>query len=133
MNMIKQELEALGFRRAGTVYPDAGRCRVVVDWQVPGFAVYAMVVGHEVKKFGTTGRKNSDFRSRMISTFSAIRQTIRKGPPYSGDPGKRYAPATILANNEIDLWAKPSTEARFETEESELNNKYRPEWTKEGR
>jgi hypothetical protein len=69
----------------------------------------------------------------MHSTFSALRQTILKGPPYGGDPFKQNAPATILANQEVELWVKPSTEAAFEIEESELNNRFRPRWTKEGR
>jgi len=132
MNISREELRALGFRRVGTVHPAAGMCRVEIDRDTQGYAVYAMVVGTEVKKFGTTGRKNSNFRSRMFSTFSALRQTILKGTPYLGDPFKRYAPATILANKEVELWTKESTEAMFQIEESQFNNKYRPEWTKEG-
>jgi hypothetical protein len=133
MNSINEELRALGFHRAGTVYPEGGQCRVEIDWDLDGFAIYAMVVGNEIKKFGTTGRKNSRLKSRMISTFSALRQTIKKGPPYLGDPFKTHGPAPILENKKIELWAKPSTEASLEVEESELNNRYRPEWTKEGR
>jgi hypothetical protein len=134
MDLSHNNLVALGFQRAGTVYPDSGRtCRVQIDWDIPGYAVYAMRVGNEVKKFGTTGRKNSGFKGRMHSTFSALRQTILKGPPYRGDPFKTHAPAAILASQEIELWVRPSTEATFELEESELNNRYRPQWTKEGR
>ena len=70
----------------------------------------------------------------MHSTFSALRRVIIGGPPYLGDPFKQRAPATILANHEIELWAKefPSFEA-MTAKETELNNKYQPEWTKEGR
>ncbi len=134
MNISSDELRALGFHRVGTVYPDAARaCRVEIDSDIPGYAIYAMRVGTELKKFGTTGRKNSGFKGRMHSTFSALRQTILKGPPYQGDPFKTHAPATILAGQEIELWVRPSTEGTFEIEESDLNNRYRPQWTKEGR
>ncbi len=134
MDLSHDELRALGFSRAGTVYPDgATTCRVQIDQDIPGYAIYAMRVGSELKKFGTTGRKNSGFRGRMQSTFSALRRTILKGPPYQGDPFKTHAPAAILAGLEIELWVRPSTEVTFEIEESELNNRYRPQWTKEGR
>jgi hypothetical protein len=68
----------------------------------------------------------------MGSTFSALRQTIRGGAPYTGDPFKRFAPATILAKQQVELWLKPSTAEQFEVEECLLNERYRPEWTKEG-
>jgi len=104
-----------------------------IDQNIMGYAVYAMRVGTELKKFGTTGRKNSGFKGRMQSTFSALRRTIQNGPPYQGDPFKTHAPASILAGQEIELSVRPSTEATFEVEESDLNNRYRPQWTKEGR
>lgn len=132
MSTTTDDLRARGFRRAGTVHPAGGMCRVEIDWDIQGFAIYAMVVGDEVKKFGTTGRKNSGFRSRMTSTFSALRQVIRRGPPYLGDPFKRFAPAAILAGHTVELWARGSTAALLEIEESELNQAFRPEWTKEG-
>jgi hypothetical protein len=133
MNISIEELTSMGFRRAGTVYPDATAVvQVQVDWNLEGYAVYAMRVGHEIKKFGTTGRKNSSFKVRMGSTFSALRQTIRGGTPYLGDPFKRFGPAAVLDNREIELWLKPSTKEEFEIEESRLNIQYRPEWTKEG-
>ena len=128
MNISREELKAMGFRPAGTVYPDRSSVlRVQIDFDLQGHAVYAMRVGDEVKKFGTTGRKNSGFRARMGSTFSALRQTIRKGAPFVGDPFKRFAPATILADREIELWLKASTQEEFEGEEARLNNHYRPE------
>jgi len=133
MNVSREELKALGFRPAGTVYPNASTVvRVEVNWDHEGCAVYAMRVGEELKKFGTTGRKNSCFKARMRSTFSALRRTIQGGAPYSGDPFKRFAPAAVLAKQEVELWLKPSTPEAFEVEESVLNNRYRPEWTKEG-
>jgi len=134
MNISREELQEAGFRRAGTVYPDATKkVRVKIDWDVRGFVVYIMVVNHEFKKAGTTGRNNSRFKERMHSTFSALRRVIIGGPPYLGDPFKQHAPAAILANQETELWAQEFTIDTFEAKETELNNKYQPEWTKEGR
>jgi hypothetical protein len=133
MEISNEELKGMGFRRAGTVYPDASAVvRVEVDWDHNGYAVYAMRVAGDIKKFGTTGRKNSSFKARMNSTFSALRQTIRRGAPFAGDPFKRFAPATILAKREVELWLKPSSVDEFEVEETRLNTAYRPQWTKEG-
>lgn len=133
MNVSSEELRAAGFRRAGTVFPDATRVvRVQVDWAASGFVVYLMVVNHEVKKAGTTGRKNSTFEGRMHSTFSALRRVIIDGPPYLGDPFKQYAPAAILAGQEVELWAQELTVDTFEAKETELNSTYRGEWAKEG-
>ena len=80
MKISSEELRMGGFRRAGTVCPDAAKkVRVQIDWDVPGFVVYIMVVDHEFKKAGTTGRKNSSFKTRMNSTFSALRQRMVVG------------------------------------------------------
>jgi len=58
---------------------------------------------------------------------------IAGGPPYRGDPFKRYAPVTILAKQEIELWAKEQlTCERMLAEEEKLNGHYQGEWTKEG-
>jgi hypothetical protein len=142
MNISREELEAAGFRRAGTVFPDAGTIlRVQIDWPVTGFVVYIMVVNHEFKKAGTTGRKGSTFEARMRSTFSALRQVISgplPGRPPAGwrsrrlDPFKQHAPAAILAGLKVELWAQEFTINTFEVKETELNNRYRGEWTKEG-
>ena len=132
MQITQAELAQLGFRSVGTVYPCGGECRVEINRDVPGFAIYAMVVNGVVKKFGTTGRKNSTFRQRMSSTFSALRTIIRLGPPYTGDPFKLFAPAAILSGHDIELWAKESSRETFEREETDLNSRFRPEWTKEG-
>jgi hypothetical protein len=60
MNISTEELQAAGFRRAGTVFPDAIKVvRAQIDWPVTGFVIYIMVVNHEFKKAGTTGRRNS--------------------------------------------------------------------------
>lgn len=133
MTDVRQELTQLGFTPAGVVTPDAANLlRVHVHQPLDGCALYAMVVGDEIKKFGTTGRKNASFKQRMHSTFSALRRVIQVGPPYTGDPFKRYAPLAILDRREIELWSRPSTPDVFEEEETSLNRRFRPEWTKEG-
>jgi hypothetical protein len=102
-----------------------------------------MVVNREIKKFGTTGRQNSSFTKRMRSTFHALRQVIRgpiPGRPPARwrsrrlDPFKEHAPSVISAGLRIELWATEclSFEAMM-ARETDLNTKYVPEWTKEGR
>ena len=142
VNISIEELQAAGFRRAGTVFPDATKVvRVQVDWPVTGFVVYIMVVNHEFEKAGTTGRKGSVFEGRMHSTFSALRQVISGARPDRPpalwrsrklDPFKQHAPAAIAAGHEIELWAQEFTIDTFEAKETELNDRYRGEWTKEG-
>jgi hypothetical protein len=139
-----EELRAAGFKRAGTVYPDPRRMvRVDITEDVPGCVAYLMRVKGEVKKVGITGTGASGFRQRMNSTFSALRTVMtgpRPGRPPARwrsrkfDPFKEHAPATIRAGHEIELWALrcrsvDSTKAK----ETELNQKFRPKWTKEGR
>ena len=134
MKITTEELLAAGFRRAGTVYPDVTKkLRVQIDWDVRGFVVYIMVVNQEFEKAGTTGRKNSTFKGRMHSTFSALRRRMITGGSPTDDPFKTHAPAVIEANQEIELWAQQFTIDTFEAKETELNNKYQPEWTKEGK
>jgi hypothetical protein len=144
MTLNEGELVRAGFRRAGSVVPDplkTVRVHVDPDWR--GFVVYIMVVNQEVKKVGTTGRNGSSLAKRMAATFSALRQVIVgpvPGRPAARwrsrplDPFKTHAPASILAGHEVQLWASvwPSFEIMM-AKETELNNKYTPEWTKEGR
>jgi hypothetical protein len=108
MTITPDELAQAGFRRAGVVRQDAAHVvRVTMFGAFSGFVVYLMVVNGEVKKAGTTGRKNSTLlEGRMRSTFSALRQVIRRGPPYSGDPFKTLAPVTVLAGKEVEIWAR---------------------------
>lgn len=143
-NVTGEELGRAGFRRAGSVVPDPlKRARVLVDPGLRGFVVYIMVVNHEVKKVGTTGRNGSSLEKRMAATFSALRQVITgpvPGRPAARwrsrplDPFKTHAPASILAGHEVEMWASecPSLEVMM-AKETELNKKYTPEWTKEGR
>jgi hypothetical protein len=110
MNISTEELQAERFRHVSVVYADvSARLHVKLakgGSDVRGLVVYILVVDQELEKAGTTGRKNSTFKGRMTSTFNALRQVIIGGPPYLGDPFKQHAPATILANQEIELWAQ---------------------------
>lgn len=144
MDITREELLGAGFRRAGSVLPDSSSTvRVLIDRDVHGFVVYMMVVSHEVKKVGTTGRNGSSFKKRMFSTFAALRQVITgpvPGRPAARwrsrplDPFKTHAPAIFAAGLEVELWVSecPSLELMM-AKETELNTKYTPEWTKEGR
>jgi hypothetical protein len=144
MHTVTDELRLAGFRPAGSVVRDLNRTvRVQFDWEVQGFVLYAMVVNGEIKKFGTTGRKASSFTKRMHSTFQALRQVIegsRPGKPVARwrtrqlDPFKAHAPKAITAGYQIDLWATECPTAHvMMARETDLNNRYVPEWTKEGR
>jgi hypothetical protein len=145
MNISREDLDAREFRRAGTVYPDASsilRVEMENGWDVPGWVTYIMVVDGEFKKAGKTGDGESTLKGRMSSTFQALRQVIA-GPPANRpparwrsrplDPFKQNGPAAILAQQQIELWAKRQpTRERTISEETELNEHYRGEWTKEG-
>ena len=144
MKITEDELRAAGFSRAGSVMSDPLKTiRVQIDWDAPGFVVYMMIVNDEVKKVGTTGRKDSSFKKRMFSTFYALRQVITG--PVAGrpparwrsrplDPFKAHAPTVILSGQVVELWASECATFEFMiAKETELNNMYTPEWTKEGR
>jgi hypothetical protein len=149
MNISSDELKANGFQRGGTVCPDPtplrclnpgsqrekweGLFRVENMWDVQGYVVYIMVVNHEFKKAGHTGKGGARFKTRMEGSFNCLRPVIAGGPPYLGDPFKQHAPATILAQQDVELWAKPFPSlALMMAKESELNDKYEGELTKEG-
>jgi len=150
MNISIEELQAKKYQRGGTVVyppgtplrclnPGAGRerreglFRVEITWPGKGWATYIHIVNHEFKKAGSTGTGNASFKTRMEQSYGCLRLVIAGGPPYRGDPWKRYAPATILAQQEIELWVKPqpSIEDMF-AEEDALNRHYMGEWSKEG-
>jgi hypothetical protein len=106
---------------------------VTNTWDVQGYVVYIMVVNHEFKKAGHTGKGGTRFKIRMEGSFNCLRPVIAGRRPYLGDPFKHHAPATILAQQEVESWAKPFPSlALMMAKESELNNKYEGEWTKEG-
>lgn len=134
MRISSEELLADGFWRAGTVYPDASTTlRVQIDRDVHGFVVYVMVVNHEYMKGGHT---ETPLSTRMRGSFNALKNKMgaRAGHPrYQEKTFKEHAQATILAKQEIELWAQefPSQELMIAKEE-ELNSKYKGLWTKEG-
>lgn len=139
----KTELEALGFQRVGAISPtDSGsRCRADLQTDVMGFIVYAHVVGNHITKFGIT---TPTLRARVgqnVSTINAVlaladgravRDARWHHRPF--DAFKRLAPEVIRANQEIELWAiQCDSRESMMAKEAELNTKYRPEWTKEGK
>jgi len=134
MNISSEELYADGFWRAGTVYPDpATTLRVQIDRDVHGFVVYIMVADHEYMKGGHT---TTPLSTRMRGSFNALKNKMgdrADHPRYQEKTFKEHAQATILAKQEIELWAQqfPSFELMVAKEE-ELNNKYQGMWTKEG-
>ena len=55
MKITSEELQADGFWRAGTVFPDEARTLLLqMDRDVHGFVVYIMVVDGEFMKAGKT-------------------------------------------------------------------------------
>jgi hypothetical protein len=104
MNISSEELQADGFWRGGTVYPDP--LRVQIDRDVQGFVVYIMVVNHEFMKAGKT---ETPFSTRMRSSFNALKNKMgdrATHPRYQEKTFKEHAQATIRANQEIELWAQ---------------------------
>ncbi len=72
----------------------------------------------------------------MRSTFNSLKNKMgdrADHPRYQEKTFKERAQATILAKQEIELWAQkfPSFDLMM-AKESELNNKYQGRWTKEG-
>ena len=135
MQISDEELHAKGFTRGGTVvYIDAPRLfRVDIDTDVQGYAVYIMRVNGEYMKGGQTGNGRMRFKHRMSNSFNCLRKVIAGGEPYVGDPWKRYAPFTILAKQEVELWVKRhATKDGMAADEDALNRFYKGKWTKEG-
>ncbi len=134
MNISSEELHVDGFWRAGTVYPDAATTlHVQIDRDDHGFVVYIMVVNHEFMKGGKT---ETPLSTRMRSTFNSLKNKMgdrADHPRYQEKTFKEHAQATILAKQEIELWAQkfPSFDLMM-AKESDLNNKYQGRWTKEG-
>lgn len=130
---VRQQLAALGFSLAGTIYPeDAGRrCRARFERVVEGFVLYAHIVGNRVMKFGTT---SPSLKARVHQNVSTINQVIllAEGRARSNarwhhrqfDAFKRLAPEVIKANQSIDIWAIQSTAFEYKSLERELNARY---------
>ncbi len=139
----RKELEGLGFRRVGCIRPDPDRscCRAEIDADATGFVVYAHVVGSEIKKFGITTPRLSARVGQNVSTINAVialqdGRAVRDAGwhhrPF--DSFKRLAPEVIRAGLEIELWAQVCESlGSMMQKEAELNDKYRPEWTKEAK
>jgi hypothetical protein len=138
----KKELEDLGFIRVGTIRPTnlGDSCSAEFEREVTGSVVYAHVVGNVIRKFGIT---TSPLRARVQQNVSTINGVIalKEGRPVrdagwhhrSFDSFKRLAPEVIMRNEEIELWAQECASAEsMRARETELNSRYRPEWTKEG-
>jgi hypothetical protein len=129
-----QELERLGFIRAGAIEPEnAGQgCRLVLQPDVTGCIVYAHVVVDEVKKFGST---SPSLRARMGQNASTIRTILefQSGRPVrptkwhtaKWDKFKLQAPAVIRGGNAIDIWAtRLDSMGKCGDLEGELNGRY---------
>lgn len=129
-----ETLRVNGFSPAGTVHAVSPHHFLVDPQEVRGFVIYIMRVAGEYMKGGHTGKKASSFVARMNSEFGCLRPVIAGGPPYTGDPWKRFVPLTLLvAGSTVELWAKPYADLQtMLDDETELNDLYRGLWTKEG-
>lgn len=134
MRITSDELHAMGFWRAGAVYPDpTSTLRVQIDRDVHGFVVYVMVVNQEVVKAGKT---ETPLSTRMKSTFNSLKNKMgdrADHPRYQEKTFKEHAPATIRAGHEIEIWAQDlGSFSAMRSKEDELNRNYKGIWTKEG-
>jgi hypothetical protein len=134
MLITVDELQALGFKRVGTVYPDpVSTLRLKIDRDIHGFVVYVMVVNGEVVKAGKT---ETPLSTRMKGTFNALKNKMgdrADHPRYQEKTFKEHAPATIRAGHEIEIWAQDlGSFGAMRAKEDEMNAKYQGVWTKEG-
>ena len=135
MKITSEELQADGFWRAGTVFPDELKTlRLQIDRDVHGFVVYIMVVNEEFMKAGKT---ETPLKMRMASTFNALKNKMGSRadhPSYQEKTFKEHAQATVRAGREIELWAQDMlTVDAMLAKEDQLNRRYCGLWTKEGR
>lgn len=123
----QNELRTLGFVRAGAIRPACSgkSCKADLTVDLQGYAVYALVVGHEIKKFGQT---RTGIRKRIGGHASALKGIMEDPTGHPLDPFKRLAPHVIAANQEIEVWARASTAGTYAAEELELNLRYTPAW-----
>jgi hypothetical protein len=141
----RSELTTLGFARVGAIRPDdqGHRCALDLPRDVTGFVIYSFVVGTIIKKFGLTAPRHATLRARMTQNVSTINGVIALTRGAVRDAGwhhrpfdafKRLAPIVIQGKQAIDVWAQvyPSRELMMSTEQT-LNDRYQPEWTKEGK
>ena len=101
MNITSHELQADGFWRAGTVYPESGKTiRLQIDRDVHGCVVYVMVVEEEFMKAGIT---ETPFSKRMSGTFNSLKNKMgarADHPRYQREDFQRARAghATMLVN-----------------------------------
>jgi len=123
----QQELRRLGFVPVGAIRSvnHGTSCETHFTREIPGYVVYALVVGHDIKKFGQT---RTGIKRRIGGHASALRGIMEDPDGHPLDPFKRLAPRVIEANQEIEVWARESTASSYAAEELELNLRYEPEW-----
>lgn len=122
-----KDLETLGFIRVGAIKPDESLngCYADLAYDFSGHAVYALVVGGRIVKFGRTKKS---VKERIHGHASALRGIMKDPKGHPLDPFKRMAPKVIRAGQEIEVWAKKSSASTYEADELQLNLKYEPEW-----
>ena len=101
-----QTLLTNGFIRRGVVGIVVLHRFVVSPEEVQGLVIYIMRVGSEYMKGGHTGKKSSSFVARMKSEFGCLVPVIAAGPPYVGDPWKRFVPLTLAVPGVIEFWVR---------------------------
>ena len=89
-----------------------------------GSVVYGLLVGHEFKKCGDTGREGATLASRMSGCANTINQIIRGDPsgPFT-EHFKSRAPSAIEEGKTVEVWARQATVAECERLQRALNSK----------
>ncbi len=78
MLISSDDLHAMGFWRAGTVFPDpVSTVRVQIDRDVHGSVVHVMVVNQEVVKAGKT---HTPLSTRIKSTINSLKNKMGVAP-----------------------------------------------------
>lgn len=125
---VRKDLQALGFVHVGVIRPlDSGKsCRAEIkSLGFSGSVVYGLVVGHEFKKCGDTGREGATLASRMSGCANTINQIIRGDLPGPfTEHFKSRAPSAIEEEQTIEVWARQATPAECDRLQTELNRKY---------
>jgi len=124
---VRKELQALGYVHAGAIRPiDSGNsCKPDFNLEVPGYVVFAFVVADRIRFIGTTGK---GLKKRVGAAASALKGIMENPTGHPLDNFKRFAPAVIKANQEIEVWARESSASEYQTEKQDLSLKYKPDW-----
>lgn len=146
---VRKELSNHGLQHVGWLRPgpctdrcryrhESGHYHAYIEPDIERFAVYALLIGEQVMKFGKAGSGNSTLRGRMKGTISSGNEAwlFAEGRPVNAagwqrrklDKFKQEIPAVIRRKQEIEVWAGAFTESTFEAKERELNEKYCPPW-----